>query len=180
MRSPYDELANVDRPVLPRDVRYDDVDPAAVRQCRVNEGLGQVDAAVTGPPHSLDEVTDLTVGQQSRRQLAAPLPGNKDPTGVVDPDLLDGRVVEVGLQRSIAGHGVIDRPRREIGVTEGRQAAGQRAFVVLGDDLVDEATYGRRVGGGIEPPTTDELAHLVLDSTDRIERRRDTGHGVIK
>src|SRR4051812_16430317 len=119
MRSPYDELANVDRPVLPRDVRYDDVDAAAVRQCRVNEGLGQVDAAVAGPQHSPDEVPALPVGEESRPQLAAPLPGNEDPTGFVDPDPPDVWVVGVVLKRSGARHCVKDRTRREVGVTQG-------------------------------------------------------------
>ena len=102
------------------------------------KGSRQVDPAVARTQHPLDEVTDLRLGEQGRRQLAATLTGHEDPTRLVDPDLLDGRVVEVGLQRAIAGHRVEDRPRGMLRVHQGRQAAGQGALVVVGQNLANE------------------------------------------
>ena len=105
-----DELADVDRPVLAGDVRDDDVQAAAVGQHRVDERRGQVDPAARGLEHPLDQVAHLVGGQDRRGQLVRPpLRATNTRPGLVDPDLLDRRVVEVALQRAEAGDRVSDR-----------------------------------------------------------------------
>ena len=82
------------------DVGDDDVQPRTVRQRGVDKRLGQVEPAAAGHEHPLDEVADLLVAEDGRGQLADAAAGDEDAAGLVDPQLLDRRIVEVGLQRS--------------------------------------------------------------------------------
>src|SRR6185312_14861680 len=90
---PDDELADVDDPVLAGDVRDDDVQPRAVGQHRVDERRGQVDPAAAGLEHALDQVAHLVGRQDGGRQLRDTAPGHEHLGRLVDPDLLDLRVV---------------------------------------------------------------------------------------
>ncbi len=81
------------------DVRDDDVQPRAVGERGVDEGRAEVDAAAAGLEHPLDEVAHLVGGQDRRSQLGDAATRDEHPARLVDPDLLDGRVVEVLLQR---------------------------------------------------------------------------------
>ena len=109
VRGPHDELADVDRPVLPGDVRDDHVQPRPVRQHRVDERAREVDPAAGGLEHPLDEVADVVGGQDRGGQLGDAPAGDEHLGRLVDPDLLDRRVVEVRLQRTEPGDGVLHR-----------------------------------------------------------------------
>jgi len=96
------------------------------------------------------------------------MPGDEDPAGLVDPDLLDRRVVKVALQRAQAGHRVEDRTDRRARVRQRRQGAGEAALVVMRDDFLDEQPGRRRVCDRVEPSPADQLADLILDDADRV------------
>ena len=94
------EPSDVDGPMAAGDVGDDDVQPRAVGQGGVDEGLGEVEAAAAGHQHPLDEIADLLVAEDGRGQFADAAAGDEDPAGLVDPQLFDRGVVEVRLQRS--------------------------------------------------------------------------------
>ena len=100
---PHDEPPHVDGPVLARDVGDGHVQPAAVGQHRVDERAAQVEAAPGHAQHALDEGADLRVVHDDRGQLAAAVTCDEDAIRGVDPDLLDGGVVEEPLQRAEPG-----------------------------------------------------------------------------
>ena len=97
-----------------------------------------------------------------------PAPRDEHLRRLVDPDLLDQRIVEIGLQRAEAGHRVEDCSRRRSGVGQRRQRPRDAALVIVGDDLIDQPTYDRWLFGRVDATTADELPDLVLHHRDRI------------
>jgi hypothetical protein len=95
------------------------------------------------------------------------VPRNEDPAGVVDPDLLDLRVVEVTLNGAEAGH-----PRHQLvdqclDVLDGRHRAGEAASVMgLGDPLT-HATHGVGLVLRVDACIADERTHLVHELGDQ-------------
>ena len=162
-----DELADVDLPVGPADVGDHDVEPRPVRQRRVDEGAAEVDAPAAALEHALDEVAHLVRRQDRRGQLGDPAPRDEDARGFVDPDLLDGGVVEVLLERAVAGHDREDRVNGESLVAERRQAAVQRALVVVLHGVLHQAAHGLRVARRVQTRAADQLADLTLDMAHR-------------
>ena len=115
----HDELADVQAEVLAGDVRDHRVQPAPVRQQRVDERRGQVEPPAGRLEHPLDQVAHLVGGQHDGRQLGAAVPGDEHPAGLVDPDLLDasGR----------PGTAAADRIRRGSRRRAGRRRRGPAA-----------------------------------------------------
>ncbi len=168
-----------------------------VGQGGVDERLAEVDAAAGGVQHPLDEIAHLCRGERERHALAAPLARDEDPVGRVDPQLLDGRVVEVGLQRPVAGDGgehlaharrlVVDEGeparegevvvalhlgphhlRRAVGVSGGVGLLGPQA---LADPLDDACGRARAVAGRKGRGCVHE-AHPGILPTPRPARRK--------
>jgi len=96
-----------------------------------------------------------------------PCRATEDLGRLVDPHLLDRRVVEVLLQRAEAGDGVEHLAGGVPVVVDRRQDACGAALVVVREDLVDQPAHGAGVGRRVQPTTTDELADLVFDDGDR-------------
>src|SRR6185437_13871852 len=117
-----------------------------------------------------DDVADLLGGQDGRRQLVHAVPRDEDLPRLDDPDLLDGRVVEVGLQRAIAGDVVQHLLDHTAGIGQRLQGTGHRALVVVGDRVLDQAPDAWDVPGGVEPATPDQLANLVGDDRYWVHR----------
>ena len=69
-------------------------------------------------------------GQDRRGELVPAVAGDEHPLRLVDPDLLDGRVVEVALQRSEAGDPGDQLVDDSIGVVDRPHDAGEAALVV--------------------------------------------------
>src|SRR4029453_6077244 len=65
-------------------------------------GARQVYPAPAGPEHELDQVVDLFLAEHGGRQARPPGFGHEYLAGLVDPDLLDVRVVEERLGRAPA------------------------------------------------------------------------------
>ena len=125
-----DELADVDGSEVAADAVEHHVQPVAAGQHRVDERLGQVEAAPAGLEHPLDQLAHLLGAQHDRGELVPAAAGDEDPAGVVDPDLLDLGVVEQRLQHPQPrdpGDDLADRQRL---VVEWGHRSGQAALLV--------------------------------------------------
>ena len=98
------ELADVDRAEPAADALEHHVQPVALGQHRVDERLADVDPPTARLQHPLHQLLHLRGAEHQVGQLVPTVAGDEDPARVVDPDLLDRRVVEVGLQRPEPGH----------------------------------------------------------------------------
>jgi hypothetical protein len=158
------EPPDVDRPVAPGDVGDDDVEPGTVAQGGVDERAGEVDPAAAGPEHELDQVVDVLLAEHGGGQLGPSGLGHEHLARFVDPDLLDVRVVEEGLERAHADHPVGHRLGHLPGVGQRGHARDQPPVGVVGDHFVDELAHGDRVAvARVEPAPSDQLADLDLD-----------------
>ena len=97
--APQHELADVDRREAAADPLEDDVQPVALGQHRVDERRAR--SSRRPLDLSIRSTSSWTCAASRREvgQLVPTVAGDEDPAGVVDPDLLDLRVVEEGLQR---------------------------------------------------------------------------------
>ena len=158
------ELADVDGPVPPRHVRNDDVQAGTVGQGGIHERRGHVEAAPRTLEHPFHEVPDLLVRERDRGQLGFAVPCHVDLVGSVEPDFLDGRVVEQGLQGTEPGHGVEDEPPGGLQRTDRREGRQQGPLVVIHDRRLDEAADFAGLPQGVEAAPADQLADFVLDN----------------
>ena len=134
-----------------------------VGQRGVDEGRGEIHAATRGLEHALDEVADAVGGEDGRRQLADAVPGHEHLARFVDPDLLDQGVVEVGLERTEAGHLVDEALGGDVDVLQRRQTGRDRALLVVVDGPVHERTDAGTVCHGIDAVASDRLSDLCLE-----------------
>ena len=86
-------------------------------------GLDRSTRRPDGLEHPLDEVAHLVAREHRRGQLGYAAARDEHPRRLVDPDLLDGRVVEVLLQRTEPGDGV---PHRLLGLARRRRGPASR------------------------------------------------------
>lgn len=172
-------LADVDRPVLGGNGWDDDVEPLSPGELGVDEGAGQVQAAPGGPQHPLDQNREVLTLQDRGGQLGASGAGDEDSAGGVDPDLLNGLVVEVALERAQSRHGVEHVGACPLGVDERRDESGvgatQIVLLGLGDELVEFGGVLERV----DAASAHQLANLgqekigsVHDASQRGSRMR--------
>ncbi len=96
----------------------------------------------------------------------AAVAGDEDPARVVDPDLLDGRVVEVGLQRAEAGDPGDQLADDRVDVGDGRDDTGQRALVVVADDDLGDPAYEPGVALRVDALAAYVVAHLRVEALD--------------
>ena len=153
-------LADVDRPVLGGDGRDDHVESLSPGELGVDEGAGQVQAAPGCPQHPLDQDREVLALQDRGGQLGASGAGDEDSAGGIDPDLLNGLVIEIALERAQPRHGVEHVSACPLGVDERRDESGvgpaQVVLLGLGDELV-------QVGGvleGVDAASAHQLANL--------------------
>ena len=151
----------------------------ALGQHRVDEGAAQVEPPARGFQHPLDQLVDLLAGQHQPGQLVAAVPGDEDPARVVDPQLLDLRVVEVGLERPETAH-----PRQQLGDHSGRvgqrsDPPGQRPLVVRADQALGELADAIGVALRVDALAAYLLAQCLLEvAPSRVTRR--IGRGVAR
>ena len=137
------ELADGERRPVDRQRRHDDVDARAVRQARVADRRGFVDAAADLADDALADVEKLLVVAEADAGLLD-LAGDfdVDRAGAVDHDVGDVVARQQRLERAVAEHVVAD-------VVEQLLLLGDRHHDVLDrDDLVDDVAdfLARRVG----------------------------------
>ena len=97
-----------------------------------------------------------------------PVAGDEHPARLVDPDLLDRRVVQEALQRTEPGHRVHDLLDRARHVDQAGQAAGQGPLVVVQDRVLHEGAHGRKVAHRVDAAPSDQLADLRLDDVHAV------------
>ena len=141
--------------------------PRPVRQHRVDERSGQVDPPPGGAQHPLDELGDLCGGEDERGQFRAAAAGDEDPAWLVDPDLLDRRVVEERLQRPEPGDRVDGGAGGGVRIVHRREGGGADAVLVLGDHLADDLGHRARIAGRVDAAPAHQLAGPRVDDVLR-------------
>ena len=125
------------------------MEPVPVGEHGVDEGARDVDPASAGLQHPLHELLHLRGGQHQVGQLVAAVACDEDPARVVDPDLLDGGVVEERLERPEAGDPGDQLAHHGVDVGHGCDRTGQGVVVVLAHhalgDPSDQAGVALRV-----------------------------------
>jgi len=134
----------------------------AARERGVHERGGQVQPTPGRAQHPLDQVPNLGLVEDRGGQLGPPRPRDEDLAGLVHPDLLDGRVVEVALDGAEAGDGVDEVLGRAGPVRERFDEAQERTLVVVRDGCVDQSPHAVVITGRVQPTAADEFADLAL------------------
>ena len=155
--------------------------PVPLGQHRVDERLA--DRSIRRPldfEHPLDQLVHLGAGQHQVGQLVPAVPGDEHPGRVVDPDLLDRRVVEERLQRPEAGDPRDQLADHGVGVGHRRDHAGQAALVVVADHGLGDPAYDGRVALRVDALAAHHLAHVRVELLDQLPvtidgRRRHVG-----
>ncbi len=143
------------------------MEAVALGQHRIDERRGDVDAAATRLEHPLHELLDLGRAQHRVGQLVLAVPSDEDLAGIVDPDLLDARIVEVGLQWSEAGDPRDQLPDDRLRIRHRRDLPGQAPLVMSTHHLLGDAAYDDRLRLWIDTVTTDDLTHPCVELTDQ-------------
>ena len=100
--------------------------------------------------------------------------GDEDPRGFIDPDLLNGRIIEVLLQWPKTCD-VSDQPANEnLGVVESLDGTGEASPFVILDDLNGNALNSRSIAARIDPLITHRIAHSLCERFG--ERHRCSSH----
>ncbi|MGI8701293.1 MAG: hypothetical protein ACR2JU_08825 [Nocardioidaceae bacterium] len=97
--------------------------------------------------------------------------GDEDPLGRVDPDLLDRRVVEVGLERTEPGDPGHQLTDHRVDVSDRYDDLGQAALVVGTDHLGGDAAYETRVALRVDTVAPDPIAHQLVERLDQLRVR---------
>ena len=105
------ELSDVHRHVATGYVGNNDLKSRTVQKHGIHEGRAHVHPATGGLESLLDQVPDLALVEDRVRELGAAAAGDEHPAGLVDPDLLDLRIVQVALQGTEPGDGVVETTR---------------------------------------------------------------------
>ena len=79
---------------------------------------------------------------------------------------LDGRVVEIALQRPESGHRVQHGANDRLRIAERGQWPAEAAFVVGRDHVVDDAPHRRRIGDRIESLPANDVTDLGIDDLE--------------
>ena len=170
------EAADREHRPVDRERRDDDVDPRAVRQPRVHERLGLVDAPAERREDPLDRVAQIGLRVERDAGVLDPAgPLDEDRARAVDHDLVDGRVAQQRLERA-EPEGPLDDAAHEVLARLGvehpglaldeRADAGVEITVLPGARLAYEPlaqrggktfqfvahTTGRPPGGDVRPP----------------------------
>jgi len=154
---------------------HNDVQTRAIGQRGVDERLAEIDAAARGLQHPFDEVADRGIRQRQRDALRDSPARDEDAVGGVDPQLLDRRVVEISLERPVAG----DRGEHVAdagGLVVDRGEAAREGEVVVAPHLGQgdgcrDVRLARRIGPFGAEPLPHALGHSSGGSGDRSHRR---------
>ena len=111
-------------------------------------------------------------GEHQVGQLVAAVAGDEHPARVVDPDLLHGRVVEVGLQRPEPGDPGDQLAHHRVDVGDRQHRPGQRALVVVAYDALGDPAHERGVALRVDPLAADLVAHPRVERSRRALRER--------
>ncbi|MCY1224040.1 hypothetical protein D9M72_361830 [compost metagenome] len=91
------ELADVDRPVSPRHIRNDDVQPGSVGEGRIYKRRRHIKPAPRGFQHAFHQVPHLLVRETKRGEFGFAVACHVDFVGCVEPNFFDGGVIQQRL-----------------------------------------------------------------------------------
>ena len=157
-----------------RDVAADNTYPwpaPLTRWCQsvvTHQGPGQVDTASAGGEHALDQFLDLGGGEHQVGELVTAVAGREDTVGGVDPDLLDGRIVEQRLEGPEPGD-----PRHQLGdegleVADRGDGAGHRTLVVLAHQLGGHPAHRLDLALRVDTRAADRLAQTAIEQIEHV------------
>ena len=142
----------------------------AARQQRINEGRADVKSPTTRAEHPFDQLAHLINAEDRRGEFVPAIASDEDPRGFIDPDLLDGRVIEVLLQWPKTGD-VRHQPADEnLGIVECVDGAGETAPFVVLHYLSGNALNSRRIGARIDPLIAHSIAHSLGERVGKGQR----------
>ena len=101
----------------------------------------------------------------------ATVAGDEDPAGVVDPDLLDRRVLQEGLQRPEARDPRDQLADHRLHVGHRGDPTGQAALVVVAHHARRDPAHQRRVALGVDAVAAHQHAHLLVEVLDQLLMR---------
>jgi hypothetical protein len=134
------ESTDIHRPVSSGDVGNDHVKATAVSKHRVDKGIREIQSTTRGPQHSLDDLTNFYITQDDCRELTSPASCDEYPAWLVDPDLLDIRIVKEWLQCPITGERCQQRSPNVI---------APLTLLFTHEALVNDGSRTRRIRHGI-------------------------------
>ncbi len=135
---------------------------------QLDERAADVDPATAGLEHALDQLLHLGGGEHQVCQLVTTVAGDENPARVVDPDLLDRRIVEEGLQRSEPGDPGDQLADDRLGVRDRDDGAGEAALVVVADHALGDAPHHRGVALRVDPFAAHQLADMLVELVDQL------------
>jgi len=144
------------------------VETLTTRERRIHERLRHVDPATRAAQHALHEVAYRLVVEDGGGEFGAPRPCDEHLAGLVDPQLLDGRVVEVSLEGTETSHRVKQALRHAVGVRQRGDETRHRAVVVVRECFRDQGPERGEVLDRIDSAPTCQFADLVLEQRDGV------------
>ena len=127
---------------------------------------GGVDMLRRGQP--VDQLRPLGAAQHQVGQLLPAVPGHEHPGRVVDPDLLDRRVIEKGLQRTEAGDPGDQLSDQRADVGHGCDHTGQAALVVLANAPLRDPAHQCGITLRVDRLAAHQLAHPLVEHLDEL------------
>ena len=107
-------------------------------------------------------------GEDRVGELVAAGAGDEDPARVVDPHLLDGRVVEVALQRTEAGDPGDELLDDTVTVVDGCDRTGEARGVVVGDQRLRRTTDQGHVALRVDALTAHRVTQARVERLDQL------------
>lgn len=163
-----DELADIYRPVASRDVRDHHVESRSVRQRRIYKRGRRVQAPTGALQHPLNNVPDLLVREGDAGELGFPVARDVDLIRGVEPDFLDGWIIQKRLQRSESGNGVEDKSPGPLQRAQRRHRRQQRTLVIVTDYGLHQLPHFGGLPERVEAAAADQFPHLVLDDANSL------------
>ena len=108
---------------------------------------------------------------------SSPGSSDEDSSGLVDPDLLDGRIVEEALERAETGDGVLHLQRKLHGLDAKRLAGRERLAYRIGHGLLDRIANRVVIAHRIDAARANELANALLGDDAHLRVLRVENHG---
>jgi hypothetical protein len=96
----------------------------------------------------------------------------------IDPDLLDGGVIQEWLQGTETGDGIKDVAARRLEVSQRWKGPEERPLVIVADRGLNKSTHIGRLLQGIQTPAADKFADLALDYFYSVHISPN-GHGLV-
>ena len=165
---PHDELADVHGPVPSGDVGDHHMQSRPVGKRGIHERRAQVQTPPRGPQHALHQIADLLLREDDAGQLGDSTACAVHLVGRIDPDLLDGVIIQQRLERTEAGDRVSHDAHGLHVVVQLGQRARQRTRLIVLRCISDEASDSVRLLRRVQPSAPHQFADFVFQDPNGI------------